>query len=695
METCSPRWLAVSSLALVAAAPAAGSETVVSFADGRKPDRMQEHHVRTELVEHDGSRALRVDFQVTDWPNVFFRPPGQVWDWSAAAGIAVDLYNPTDVPVTVCLRVDNAGADGINHCATISGLAPPGEKTTLQCRFRMAQSDLFWGMRGIPLQGPVATGAVLDAARITAFQVFLPKPNRPHRLLVLGARLFGKGGNLHEQVPLPFVDRFGQYKHDHWPGKLGNEEELTTRRLEEEADWRKHPELPGRDRYGGWEDGPEREATGWFRTERIDGVWWLVTPDGNLFFSTGMDCVGTWQRTFVTGRDEWFDWLPARNEKPYAELFGEVSGAHSMADRIGGKGWTFGFYGANLVRKYGSDWQTRWRASAYCRLKSWGFNTIGNWSQHDVLIDSPLPFTAALGIRGKVRKIEGARGYWGHMQDVFDPGFAVAVDRSIAAGVKPFARNPLCMGYFVANELSWETVRSGPLASPPDQPCRKEQIRRLRNEHGTLTALNQAWGTTAKTWDALRVPSTPTEACARDLDAFEYAFARRYFEIVNRALKAHAPNQLDLGCRFSTAPPIVVRACADIVDVVSFNRYERRIACGKYTGTNDLGKPILIGEFHFGALDRGMFHTGLVPTRNQSERASAYSEYVQAVADCPAFVGCHWFQYIDEPITGRWFDGENYNIGFLTVVDGPYPELVAAARQVHAEVYQRHRSAGR
>ena len=57
--------------------------------------------------------------------------------------------------------------------------------------------------------------------------------------------------------------------------------------------------------------------------------------------------------------------------------------------------------------------------------------------------------------------------------------------------------------------------------------------------------------------------------------------------------------------------------------------------------------------------------------------------------DNPAFVGCHWFQYVDEPLTGRSFDGENYNIGFVTVTDTPYPELVAAARQVHVSAYVR------
>jgi hypothetical protein len=90
-----------------------------------------------------------------------------------------------------------------------------------------------------------------------------------------------------------------------------------------------------------------------------------------------------------------------------------------------------------------------------------------------------------------------------------------------------------------------------------------------------------------------------------------------------------------------------------------------------------------------GALDRGMFHTGLVATRDQADRARMYQDYVRSVADHPSFVGCHFFKYTDEPMTGRQGDGENYNIGFTTITDSVYPEMVAAAKSVHAEVYPR------
>jgi hypothetical protein len=58
--------------------------------------------------------------------------------------------------------------------------------------------------------------------------------------------------------------------------------------------------------------------------------------------------------------------------------------------------------------------------------------------------------------------------------------------------------------------------------------------------------------------------------------------------------------------------------------------------------------------------------------------------------------GAHWFQYIDEPLTGRTLDGENAHIGFVTVADLPYVELVAAARGANLWVLRKlHRIASR
>ena len=52
-------------------------------------------------------------------------------------------------------------------------------------------------------------------------------------------------------------------------------------------------------------------------------------------------------------------------------------------------------------------------------------------------------------------------------------------------------------------------------------------------------------------------------------------------------------------------------------------------------------------------------------------------------------VGAHWFQYTDSPLTGRAHDGENYNVGFVSITDIPYPEMVEAAKAFNKDLYQR------
>lgn len=661
----------------------------VLYALDRVPSEMTRHDVDAKITATDRGKALAVDFHKSDWPNVYFSPAKETWDWSSASGLAVDIYNPESNPMRVYVRVDNAGADGMNNCAGTEISAAPKAWSTLRLYFNTGK-PVLWGMRGLPGIGPAGSAKQIDLARITAFQLFLNQPKEAHSLTLSSFRLFGHGGGTGADVPMPFVDRFGQYEHADWPGKLNAESELARRAKAETTDLASHPVPSNRDGFGGWADGPKLAATGWFRTQQVNGKWWLVTPEGHPFFSVGVDCVVSQQQTFVEKREKWFEWLPAGNDPSFGSLYGSVSGAHSMAEPIDGKGRTYSFYTTNLIRKYGADWAGKWRDSAYSRLKSWGFNTVANWSQGDVLENSPMPFVACAHITSGFRHIEGGRGYWGNMPDVYDPKFAEAAEAAIRPVAARYNSNNRCIGYFVDNEPPIETIDWATLASPADQPCRVAFIKQLAGKYSTIEALNKAWGTSAKSWDELRAPGAPTDSSRADLGAFTYAFARRYFDTVRTILRKHDANHLYLGCRFAgAAPKAVVRACADVVDVVSYNIYEGGIECSRFTGENDLGKPIIIGEFHFGAMDRGMFHPGLADAGTQQGRADAYARYVRSAADCPAIVGCHWFQYVDEPITGRCYDGENYNIGFVDVTDTPYPELVTAARKANAEVYTR------
>ena len=196
------------------------------------------------------------------------------------------------------------------------------------------------------------------------------------------------------------------------------------------------------------------------------------------------------------------------------------------------------------------------------------------------------------------------------------------------------------------------------------------------------------WGTSHESWDALLASRDAPDAkkAREDLAAFYTRVAEAYFREVRDGLREVAPKQLYLGCRFAWVNARAAAAAAKFCDVVSYNLYHRSVADFEFNGGADV--PLIIGEFHFGALDRGMFHTGLVSVENQAARAETYRNYVKGALRHPQFVGTHWFQYQDQPTTGRVYDEENYQIGFVDIADTPYPETIEASRAIAAQMYR-------
>ena len=119
---------------------------------------------------------------------------------------------------------------------------------------------------------------------------------------------------------------------------------------------------------------------------------------------------------------------------------------------------------------------------------------------------------------------------------------------------------------------------------------------------------------------------------------------------------------------------------------MSFNIYREELGGAEWARFHALGKPALIGEFQFGSTDTGLFWPGLFDVAAEEQRGPAYAAYLRSAASNPDIVGCHWFQYVDEPLTGRLLDGENGNMGFVAVTDTPYANLVSAARKANLAV---------
>lgn len=255
--------------------------------------------------------------------------------------------------------------------------------------------------------------------------------------------------------------------------------------------------------------------------------------------------------------------------------------------------------------------------------------------------------------------------------------------------------DPMCIGYFIDNELNFGN--RGPLVliaeilkSPSTQAAKQKLANDLEREYGTVAQLNSAWNTSYTSWtDFLQTTSVPSsKKFNTDSEEFFQSALDQYFRLARNSIKRIAPNRLYLGARFISTDavrPSLFGACSRYCDVLSVNVYASSVANFPLQNFPDM--PVLITEFQFGELQRGMFspslcQAGIVP----GDRALSYKRFVQGALVHPDIVGTQWFQYRDQPLTGRG-DGENYQIGIVDVADTPYRALTTAMREIGEDMY--------
>jgi hypothetical protein len=162
---------------------------------------------------------------------------------------------------------------------------------------------------------------------------------------------------------------------------------------------------------------------------------------------------------------------------------------------------------------------------------------------------------------------------------------------------------------------------------------------------------------------------------------------RRLFDVLSQACKKTDPNHLNLGARYHTTPPAWALRGMNSFDVFSINCYQDRVPSQPLKTVTDLLKiPVLIGEYHFGALDVGLPASGIGHVASQADRGKAFRLYTEQAAALPQCVGVHYFTLYDQSALGR-YDGENYQIGLLDTCNRPYEPVVQAARAAHERLY--------
>lgn len=345
-----------------------------------------------------------------------------------------------------------------------------------------------------------------------------------------------------------------------------------------------------------------------------------------------------------------------------------------------------------------------WATATVQRLKSWGFNAIGGYSEHARLSKAGnLPYTVALTLGGMV----GVP--W---VDVRTKESREAMQQAVAE-IKALRDDPLVIGYFTDNEQGWwdETVFQHFLSQPwTDTAKQKLWTMADKAYHGDVRAFSAdiTVNPAPRSFQDLQGKLTDI-GWARGrrpviVESFVEWMAEEYYTAAAAAVREADPNHLVLGDRYASyySQP-VARAAGRHADVIStnFNTYAPSgwVSPSYFETLYQLAqKPLMITEYYFTAMENRSGDKNLsgpfmvVPT--QAQRTAGAREMTESFARLPYVVGYHWFQYTDEPPHGR-ADGEDFNFGLVDTADRPYEELTAAFTDVNGRSEALHRSGPR
>lgn len=390
-----------------------------------------------------------------------------------------------------------------------------------------------------------------------------------------------------------------------------------------------------------------QQPTGFFRTEKLDGRWWIIDPEGYPFHHRAVVA-------FSPGTS-------ARQKQAFAEKFG-----------------------SNAV----------WVEKETEMLRSYGFNGAGAWSATEDMhrMDNPLVYTAIVYPMGNYRRehqkafggkyrVAGWQGYRFDLPMVFDPRF----DEYVEEAVQPLARfkdDPNLLGYFTDNELPW--------------------VNDALDRHLTLLAKDEAGYIAAKQWLDQRKgrDASPTDITEEDRMEFTAFFFDTYMRKVTAALRKVDPNHMYLGCRFNQEKnqeltnPYIFNIAGQYMDIISINHYRRwqpdqelMNQWGEWSG-----KPFLITEWYVKGEDSGLPNeTGAgwnVPTQN--DRGLFYENFCIELLKNPHSVGWHWFRYQDNDPEDLTTDPSNRdsNKGVVNSEYTPWTDALKRMREVNVQTYR-------
>lgn len=392
-------------------------------------------------------------------------------------------------------------------------------------------------------------------------------------------------------------------------------------------------------KYGSRTDWPKSEATGRFRTEKINGRWWIIDPEGYMHYERGVTSLRKGSS--------------AENDAAWKKRFAlDTRWMRMTQQELAG----IGFHGTGAFCT--DTYQTILNHNASCP-------------------DAPMTLAPSFGFLAQFRSKYGYSDPGGKSENrvglVFYPHWEEFCDEYIREALAPYLNDPDVLGFFSDNEINFSSQNS-------------MILQRFLAIGDNSSAAKAA---------ALEFMQSKGAASVTEELNSEFAgiVAEKYYRGVREAIDRIDPGMMYLGSRLHGTPKYlegVIRAAGKYCDIISINYYSRWSpeldTYVRYWG-EWADAPFLVTEFYTKAIDSGLPNTSgagfAVPA--EADRAYAYQHFTLGLLEAKNCVGWHWFKYQDDAPEDN--NGQGCNKGVYDNNYIMYPKLGRFMKAINYNVY--------